>query len=171
MATVIDGTTGVDAPGYKQSGTSLRSVVQSAISVTGAVATGTTTIPADDTIPQSTEGDQYMTAAFTPTNASNKLRVDVVWIGANSATGQLAAALFKDSETDARAAAVEGISGGDMACLRFSYEMTAGTTSAITFKVRAGLNNAGTTTFNGRTSARLFGGVMASSIQITEMTP
>jgi hypothetical protein len=33
---------------------------------TGAVATGTTVMPFDDTIPQSGEGDQYMSLAITP---------------------------------------------------------------------------------------------------------
>jgi hypothetical protein len=47
--------------------------------------------------------------------------------------------------------------------------MTSGTTSATTFKVRAGANAAGTTTFNGTAGARLFGGVMASSMVIREV--
>src|SRR5258708_5751039 len=38
---------------------------------TGAVATGTTTLPgAVDTIPTNTQGDQYMSLAITPTNTS-----------------------------------------------------------------------------------------------------
>ena len=48
--------------------------------------------------------------------------------------------------------------------------MTAGTTSATTFRVRAGLNSAGTTTFNGASSARYYGGTLASSITIKEYT-
>lgn len=52
----------------------------------------------------------------------------------------------------------------------FNHIMTAGTTSATTFKVRCGGNAAGTTTFNGQATARKYGGVMASSIQITEWT-
>ena len=43
--------------------------------------------------------------------------------------------------------------------------MTAGTVSAITFKVRAGMTAAGTTTFNNNT----YGGVMASGITIPEI--
>jgi hypothetical protein len=47
--------------------------------------------------------------------------------------------------------------------------MTAGTTSETTFRVRAGPSNTTyTLTFNGYNSARYFGGVMASSITITE---
>jgi hypothetical protein len=49
-----------------------------------------------------------------------------------------------------------------------THYMTAGTTSATTFKVRGGVN-AGTLTFNGEVGARLFGGVCASSITVTEI--
>jgi hypothetical protein len=47
--------------------------------------------------------------------------------------------------------------------------MDAGTTSETTFKVRAGGEEAGTTTFNGVGGARKYGGVLASSITITEI--
>jgi hypothetical protein len=47
--------------------------------------------------------------------------------------------------------------------------MTAGTIIATTFKVRVGCSGAGTTTFNGVAGGRIFGGVMASSITITEV--
>ena len=54
----------------------------------------------------------------------------------------------------------------------FTHYMTAGTTSATTFKVRAGADGAGTTTTNGGAGmGRFFGGVMASSITITEIVP
>ena len=46
---------------------------------TGAVDTGTTAMPCDDTIPQNTEGDEFMTLAITPTSATNKLKIDVVF--------------------------------------------------------------------------------------------
>jgi hypothetical protein len=45
--------------------------------------------------------------------------------------------------------------------------MIAGTTSAITFRVRAG-NDSGTYTLNGAGGVRKLGGVMASSITVTE---
>ncbi len=51
----------------------LPTVVQVVNTQDGAVATGTTVLPWDDTIPQNTEGDQYMSLSITPTNASNKL--------------------------------------------------------------------------------------------------
>ncbi len=149
-------------------------VVQVKNTQTGAVATGTTTIPLDDTIPQNTEGNEYMTLAITPTSATNRLKIDVVWCGASSALAAqfVTAALFQDSTANALACGLEtGHFTDDNVTISFSHNMVAGTTSATTFKVRAGANGAGTTTFNGRASARLFGGVYASSITITEYTP
>ena len=150
----------------------LNKVVQVVHTQTGAVATGTTVIPADDTIPQNTEGDQYMTRAITPANASNKLLIEVVAYVAFSVAAYVAGALFQDSVAGALASGITTIAGANYNNpLLIIHEMTAGTTSAITFKFRAGGNVAGTLTFNGANGARLFGGVMASSIRITEFTP
>ncbi len=44
---------------------------------TGTVATGTTVIPADNTIPQITEGVEFMTLAFTPKIATSRLEIEV----------------------------------------------------------------------------------------------
>ena len=44
----------------------------------GASTSGTTAIPQDDTIPQNTEGDEYMTLAITPVNSNSKLKIEVV---------------------------------------------------------------------------------------------
>ena len=147
-------------------------IVQTVNTQTGAVATGTTTMPQDDTIPQNTEGVEVMTLAITPTNSSNKLKIDVVWHGANSASsGIMVAALFQDTTANALSASSAGSTeaANDMKDIVFSHFMTAGTTSETTFKVRAGLNAAGTTTFNGVSSSRRLGGVFASSITIQEI--
>lgn len=138
----------------------------------GDVATGTAVIPFDDTIPQNTEGVEYMTLAITPTNAASTLKIEVVFNFAVSALAQVAVALFQDS-TAAALAAMTGSrveAAGVQAICVFTHYMTAGTTSATTFKVRAG-SSTGTLTFNGSAGARRFGGVMASSITITEYAP
>lgn len=162
-----DGTSFVLANDSKVSG----DIVQVVNTQTGAVATGTTLIPADDTIPQNTEGTEFMTLAITPKNASNKLRIDVS-IGAanNSVDTSITAALFQDSTANALAAStVSSVLNTRSYPIYFTYFMTAGTTSSTTFKVRMGSNNAGTVTFNGQNTARLNGGVSASSITITEI--
>jgi hypothetical protein len=136
-------------------------------------ATGTTTIPIDDTIPQITEGDVYMTATITPTNTLNKLRIDVViFLAASSASQWLIAALFQDATASALAAGFEfsNATAGAAIMVTFTHYMSAGTTSATTFRVRAG-GQAGTMTVNGSGGARLLGGVLTSSITITEIIP
>ena len=138
----------------------------------GEVATGTITIPNDDTIPQNTEGDEYMTLAITPTSATNKLEIDIVWHGSNSNTdAAMFAALFQDSIANSLSVGWGGRNSSSQARteIKFTHVMVAGTTSLTTFKVRAGAGNAGTTTFNGAASSRQFGGVLASSITIKEI--
>lgn len=138
------------------------------------VATGTTQLPCDDTIPQNTEGDQYMSLAITPRNAASKLEISVVWCGATNYAGvaTITAALFQDSTANALACApmISNAVNG-MVAIAFKYTMTAGTTSSTTFKVRAGVNGANTTTFNGNVGSRFYGGVMTSSITIREVLP
>ena len=125
-------------------------------------------IPYDDTIPQNTEGAEYMTLAITPKNATNKLRIDVVWVGSPADTKTLTVALFQDSTANALAAVGAVITGDWTQHITFTHYMTSGTTNATTFKVRAGTNGNTTVTFNGQVQARKLGGVMASSIVITE---
>ncbi len=145
-------------------------VVQVVNTQTGAVSTGTTTMPNDDTIPQNTEGNEYMTATITPASASNVLLITVVLHLASSVAQNMSAALFQDSTANALAAAHQFVgASGSAFNVTFTHRMVAGTTSATTFKVRAGGNNAGTTTFNGVSGTRVLGGVLASSITITEI--
>lgn len=145
-------------------------IVQVVSTQTGAVATGTTIIPQDDTIPQITEGNEYMTLAITPTSATNKLEITVTGLFSNNAEGRIILALFRDVGTNAIAVGVSsaGAVGIPMTGI-LKHTMVASTTSAITFRVRAGAVAAGTTTFNGAAGARLFGGVSASSIVIKEI--
>lgn len=146
-------------------------VVQVAVAETGAVATGTTVTPLDDTIPQITEGTEFMTLAITPTNAANSLIIEVILqVSHSAAAGYLIAALHQDAAANALAVMSGVFNGaGQTVNLKFTHKMAAGTTSATTFRVRVGCNNAGTVTFNGQTGARLFGGVLASAITITEI--
>lgn len=145
-------------------------VIQQTRVQTGAVATGSTTIPDDDTIPQNTEGDQYMSLAHTPLNSANILRIDVVANFSNSGSANTLMALFQDSTANALTATriSDTPSAGRGCQVVFSYYMTAGTTSSTTFKLRIGGDSAATITFNGTAGARRFGGVNFSSIIITE---
>jgi len=140
---------------------------------TGAVATGTTVIPFDDTIPQNTEGDEYMSLAITPKSATSKLLIQVTVQATCSVNSWGNVALFQDSTANALAVAfgfTDAATSGH--AVEFTHYMTSGTTSSTTFKVRAGVNGGGSTmTFNGQAGARRFGGTLASSITITEVVP
>lgn len=146
-------------------------VVQVRYSESSGVAVGTTTTPSDDTIPQSTEGDQYLSQAITPTCAANLLRVETLWNGsAGGSSSQFTVALFQDSTANASATVSQGFASTDMMGHWLSYRMRAGTRSSTTFKIRAGAASAGTTTFNGRSSNRILGNTIASFIQVTEIS-
>lgn len=134
-----------------------------------AVSTGTTVIPRDDTIPQNTEGNEYMTASITPKSATNILFIQAFVMVANGSANNMIAALFQDSTAGALAA-VESDPYAATAIVNIPviHKMVAGTTSATTFKIRAGGSLAGTTTFNGSGGARFFGAIPKSSMIITE---
>lgn len=145
-------------------------VVQVVNTMVSALITGNTVIPLDDTIPQNTEGNQYMSLSITPLSATNKLKITVVFSYGMNANSTNVFALFQDSTVNAIAAVEDTISAVS-ACsvVTFIHYMTAGTTSATTFKVRAGPNSSGTISFNGLAGNRAFGGVSASSITIEEI--
>ena len=148
----------------------LGGVVQTVSTQTGAVATTSTTMVSNNNIPQITEGAEFMTRTITPTDAANILSITVVFFGALSATDNKTFGLFVDSTANALAA-VSSISPADyLSTTTFVHNMVAGTTSEMTFRVRAG-GTSGTLTFNGRVGARTLGGVGASSITITEYKP
>jgi len=149
----------------------LGKVLQVVNTQTGAVATGTTVMPEDDTIPQNTEGVEFMTLAITPTSASSKLLIQVHAMTSHSdgTANTIGIALFQDSTANALGAMHIRLTASLRKLLSFNHYMTAGTTSATTFKVRIGGSDAGTTTFNGNGGSRLLGGAMASSITITEI--
>jgi hypothetical protein len=166
-----DGEDGFSIQGPAGSSSGAGKLIQVVNTETGAVATGTTVIPFDDTIPQNTEGDQYMSLAITPTSATNILQIDVVvFISCLTGIRNLCAALFQDTTANALACGQAVVpTGGYTMNISFRHYMTAGTTSATTFKVRAGVDTSGTCTFNGSSGARKYGGVQASSITISEI--
>lgn len=134
-----------------------------------AVATGSTVIPNDNTIPQNTEGDQYMTLAITPKSTTNTLVITVVAQASHSVVRYMTCALFQDSTANAIAAVSNLVALGTAPNqLVLQHTMAAGTTSATTFKIRIGGDSTGTTTFNGAGGTQLFGGITKSSIVIWE---
>jgi hypothetical protein len=147
-------------------------VVQVVRNQTGAVATGTTSTPLDDTIPQQSEMDIYMSQAITPRLASNLLRISAKAFGATSTAGspsRIPFAFFQDAISNALAVGIASVPGAANQCIQaLEHQMLAGTTNATTFKFGSS-DGGGTWTFNGDASARYFGGTLASYIQVEEI--
>lgn len=156
--------------GLIKTGTVLQSISTQTVTTT----TGTTTIPADDTIPQSTEGNALaaLDTVITPKSATSRLRVEVQLHLAHPTVGAgLVALLFKDA--DAGALAVQQlpeVSANAITTVNLTHTMTAGTTSPVTLKVRYGSGTAGTVTLNGSAGSRFYGGILASSVSVTEIS-
>lgn len=134
------------------------------------MATGTTVMPIDDTIPQITEGDEYMTLDITPNASTNRLKIEVLVNASSSAAANaIVVALFKDSTANALSTGWNRTQTADGPTqIKLVHDMVADTTSSITFRVRVGAQSAGTVTVNGIAGARYFGGVLQSSITVTE---
>ncbi len=133
-----------------------------------------TTMAYDDNTPQNTDGSEYLTVSITPKSATSKLLINVEFNCTITDVSQFAVvALFQDSTAGALKAVGAGFvsSGGQvsMETISFAYEMTSGTTSATTFKVRAGTGAGTQLTMNGRAGTRLFGGSCISFISVTEL--
>jgi hypothetical protein len=135
----------------------------------GTASTGTTVMALDNTIPQSNEGDEYMTRTITPSTGTSILNVRATIQLANSANVHMIAALFKDGGNDALTAVKQQVSGTNvMLPLHLEHSVVAGGVSEITFKIRAGGSGAGTTTCNGASGSGLFGGIALSSLVVEE---
>lgn len=158
-----------DAHFYTYAGEGTNAIQQVQATQYSDVATGTTLIPTDNTIPQNTEGTEFMTQAITPKSASNLLIIEGVAMLNSNIANWYSLALFQDTTANALAAFTSYQTTGTGALtVPFKYKMTAGTTSATTFKIRAGSSSAGTLTFNGASGGRLFGAIPKSYIQVTE---
>ena len=134
--------------------------------------TGTTVVPYDNTVPQNTEGDQYLSQAITPNASPNILQITAhgnFAVSANAASGFITA-LFQDSTASALSVVMTApVATGIIFPTDIQYQMLANTTSSTTLKIRAGNVGAATTTFNGQGGAAEFGGALYSYIRIQEI--
>lgn len=148
-------------------------LVQYVETVLGTVATGTTLIPIDNTIPQSNEGNQYLSVSITPKTIGNQLFVSVLLNVCHTIADTYAiTALFKNDDVNALATGFISLPNANRAhMMTFNYSMIVTSLNAITFKVRAGGSVAGTLTVNGVNSTAFFGGTLQSRIRVTELSP
>jgi len=137
---------------------------------TGAMTTGTTLVPNDNTIPQITEGDQYMTQAITPTSAANVLSIDSE-TEASASANSVVVCLFQDATANALAAKRFNVgTAGTITPLRLYKKILSAGTAATTIRVRAGGGDgASTITFNGVGGVQQYGAVYNSYTEVTEI--
>ena len=137
---------------------------------TGAYASTTSVIPSDDTVPQITEGAQFMSLSITPRKATSKAEIDVtLYVTCYNATSHLVAAVFKDSDANAIASAIVTNGGvGFYMPLRIKKTIQFSDTNPHTISVRLGVpNNSYPISVNGL-SSRVLGGSLVSSLVVTE---
>jgi len=169
VAGTIESTTGgIKFPDGTTQATASK-ILQQVSASSSAYASGTTTTPADDTIPQNTEGTEFLTVSITPKSASSNLLIQVNANLAANVNGTLTSALFRDSTADAIAAQGQYLLANELFVSVISVIVAASSTSATTFKFRCGSNNAGTVGMNGVSGSRLYGGKAMSTITVTEI--
>jgi hypothetical protein len=152
--------------------TSGQKVFQYVYTTSNSQSSTATTIPNDNTIPQNTEGAQLTTLAITPNSASNILHIRFT-IGVTDASAALyfIVALFQDSTANAlQVTSTYKAASGTTDVITLDHIMVAGTTSATTFKIRAGPST-GTAYFNTTAGGSKFNAVNTFTLEIWETTP
>lgn len=136
---------------------------------TATEAQGTTNFVNDDTTPQNTELDQYMTLAITPNSATSNLKIDVTVSWSDGNAGENLFCLFQDASADAICSVPQyaGIATALMTTT-FSFYTPSVSTTARTYKLYAA-SLGGTFYFNQAGTIDKFNGTMFSSITITEI--
>lgn len=158
-----------DSNKLKRSTVLVGNVLQQVSASSSAYVSGTTTTPVDDTIPQQTEGNELLTVTITPKAATSTLLVEVNANCSSSAAGTMTSAIFRDSTANAIAAQGQYLATNELFVSVVRVFVAASSTSATTFKLRVGCNNAATVALNGVSGARLYGGVSMSTITVTEI--
>lgn len=144
-------------------------IIQEIRSSTVATQTITGNIPVDDTIPQITEGGEVLTAAITPTNASNILKIEIIaQIGVGAGNNPFIG-IWQDATADCLAGSWSYTTAANQKrCIPFRYFMVAGTVSSTTFRFRAGLES-GSIYINSLAAGRQYGGTLFTSLTVQEI--
>lgn len=139
--------------------------------VTGDIvgASGTTTVPLDNTAPTITEGWQIWTQSFTPISATSKILIQFDITSSHSAnTGTNILSLFAGNTNIGAVAGRTDSAANTATELSISKVYSPGSTAAITFSARLGNPTNGTSYCN-RVGANTLGGALVSSYIITEV--
>ncbi|HET6158717.1 MAG TPA: hypothetical protein VFE34_10265 [Dongiaceae bacterium] len=131
-----------------------------------------TILPFDNSIPQNTEGDEILSVAITPVNASSTLLIMFSGNFGGSTGQEIGAALFVDSTANAlNASSCFVTAAGIAATNTMIHVLPAGSTSTRTYRIRAGSEVATDGFLNGDSASRKFGGASAASLVVMEILP
>jgi len=138
---------------------------------TGAVAatSGTTLIPADDTVPLTSEGTQLWTSsAITPDSSASKFKIDyVTMVDSNTSGRTVTFALFRGN-TCVHAVATYISTSGATKNLTMVFVDSPATAAAVTYSVRVGLGDGAGRWYVSQGSTSNYGGKSNTTWAITE---
>lgn len=148
-------------------------IAQSRYSSNANLTTITSHIPADDTIPQISEGVQIFSDSLAVSDPANKIRLSIHIAGTkNNSASNIVAALFMDGGVNAIASIGVTQGAADVYSpaiqMHLYHEFTPGDTLSHAFTIRVG-SGAGTWVMNGKSAGRLYGGTMKATMILEEI--
>jgi len=146
-------------------------VIQSKRTSVSQLASGNTTVPLDDTIPQINEGFEFITVAISPYAASNLVNATAKGYYAFDVDNAFVAqSIFRDATANALATSGTFMPFNGSACeILTDVSVLAATGSSTTFRVRTGAQIAGNIQINGSNGSRRYGGALNSFIEVKEI--
>lgn len=163
---VHNGTNFILLNGGTGGGGLLQSVSSSYTSSTGLY----TNIPADDTMPTSSEGVEVLSVSITPKSASSRIILHFSGMATPATAAYATAALYANSGSTAFHAITQYVAAANnIVNLSFSCVHEPGTTSPVVYKLRAGTSiNSMRTNSNLAGSGRMLGGAAAWTLVAEE---
>lgn len=138
------------------------------VASTSSVVTCSGTIPYDNSIPQISEGTQILSGSFTPASASSILEIEARCFASLSAAQNASIALFRDTGSDALAAAWRRYDSANMQDILIRHRMASWGTTPSTLQIRGG-GASGTLYVNGNASGtQVGGGVLLAYLRVIE---
>jgi len=146
-------------------------VIQSKRTSVSQLASGNVIVPLDDTIPQITEGFEFITVAISPYAASNLVNATAKGYYAFDVDNAFVAqSIFRDATANALATSGTFMPFNGSACeILTDVSVLAATVSSTTFRVRTGAQIAGNIQINGSNGSRRYGGALNSFIEVKEI--
>lgn len=129
-----------------------------------------TVIPFDNTIPQNTEGKEYVSQVFTPTSATSLIRVRFSAMLHGNPAGYVTMALFKSGSADALISAGCDADGDQLSVVTLEHVIASPAAGApITFSIRFGPSAGITAYINSINTGGVYGNAARSYLQIDEV--